>query len=48
MFETDFPHPTCVFPESADYVMSGLAELSWAERNRVLSLNARTLYKIGL
>jgi len=48
MFETDFPHPTCVFPESADFVKSGLAELSWNERNQILSLNARRLYKIDL
>jgi predicted TIM-barrel fold metal-dependent hydrolase len=46
MFETDFPHPTCIYPESADHIMSGLAELTWEERNSVLSLNAQKLYRI--
>jgi len=47
MFETDFPHPTCIYPESADHIMTSLADLSWGERNRILSLNAKLLYRIA-
>jgi len=48
MFETDFPHPTCNYPEGADYVMDGLAELTREERTKILSLNASKLYNIAI
>jgi predicted TIM-barrel fold metal-dependent hydrolase len=48
MFETDFPHPTCIYPESADHIRSGLATLNWEERHKILSGNAARLYNIPL
>jgi len=48
MFDTGFPHPTCIVPESADWIMGGLKDLTWEERNRVLSFNAKELYNIKL
>jgi uncharacterized protein len=48
MFETDFPHPTCIYPESADHIRSGLAALNWEERQKILSGNAARLYNIPL
>lgn len=46
MFETDFPHPTCLFP--IDDLDQRLAELTLEERAKVLSLNAARVYKIAL
>jgi predicted TIM-barrel fold metal-dependent hydrolase len=46
MFETDFPHPTCLFPDPLGYAASGLAALSPETRRKVLSENASKLYNI--
>ena len=44
MFETDFPHPTCLFPiDDLDKRLGGLSE---DEKFKVLSGNAAKLYKI--
>ncbi|MDB5968679.1 MAG: amidohydrolase [Hydrocarboniphaga sp.] len=44
LFETDFPHPTSLFPiENIEARLNGLTE---QERDKVLSLNAAKLYKI--
>lgn len=48
MFETDFPHPTCSYPEGPDYVMKGLAGLTYEERKMILETNARKLYNITI
>ena len=46
MFETDFPHPVCLFPiDDVDNAMKGLTE---AEKVKVLSGNAAKLYNINL
>ncbi len=48
LFETDFPHPTCLFPE----VQSHIAEISrdWSEtrKRKVLQDNAAALYGIAV
>jgi uncharacterized protein len=44
MFETDFPHPTCLYPvQQNTYDLPGLTE---AQRRKVLSTNAASLYRI--
>jgi predicted TIM-barrel fold metal-dependent hydrolase len=44
MFETDFPHPVCLFPiDDVDAAMAGLSE---AEKVKVLSGNAAKVYNI--
>jgi predicted TIM-barrel fold metal-dependent hydrolase len=44
LFETDFPHPVCLFPiDDVDHAMQGLTE---AEKVKVLSGNAAKLYNI--
>jgi predicted TIM-barrel fold metal-dependent hydrolase len=46
LFETDFPHPTCLFPvDDLDVRLSGLTEV---ERAKVLGGNAAKLYNIPL
>jgi predicted TIM-barrel fold metal-dependent hydrolase len=44
MFETDFPHPTCLYP--IDDVDTALADLTEDERNLVLSGNAERVYNL--
>jgi len=46
MFETDFPHPTCLFPDPLGHAASGLATLTPETRRKVLSGNAAKLYNI--
>jgi predicted TIM-barrel fold metal-dependent hydrolase len=46
MFETDFPHPTCLFP--LDDVEARLGGLTAEERVKVLSGNAARVYNIDL
>jgi predicted TIM-barrel fold metal-dependent hydrolase len=46
LFETDFPHPVCLFPvDDVDTAMDGLTE---AEKVKVLSGNAAKLYNISI
>lgn len=46
MFETDFPHPICLYPiDDIDTAMTGLTD---DEKNLVLSGNAERVYKIDL
>ena len=44
LFETDFPHPTSLFP--IDNLEARLSSLTQEERSKVLSLNASKLYNI--
>jgi predicted TIM-barrel fold metal-dependent hydrolase len=46
LFETDFPHPTGLYP--IDNLEGRLSGLTPQERTKVLSTNAATLYKIPL
>jgi uncharacterized protein len=48
MFETDFPHPTCLYPDSMTLAAKGLGELEPDVRRKVLSSNAANLYRIPL
>ena len=46
MFETDFPHPTCLYPDSMERAAEGLVDVDPAVREQLLSTNAAALYKI--
>ncbi len=48
LFETDFPHPTCLFPDGQAHVRSSLASLDEYTRRRVLQDNAAQLYRIPI
>jgi predicted TIM-barrel fold metal-dependent hydrolase len=45
MFETDFPHPICLYPID-DTVEDAMADLTEEEQVKVLSGNAERIYKI--
>jgi predicted TIM-barrel fold metal-dependent hydrolase len=46
MFETDFPHPVCLYPDALDYMADAAAELTLEDRRKVFGGNAARLYKI--
>ncbi|MHB1776756.1 MAG: amidohydrolase family protein [Acidimicrobiales bacterium] len=46
LFETDFPHPTCLFPNPLDAVGDTLATLRESSRRKILSENALELYRL--
>jgi predicted TIM-barrel fold metal-dependent hydrolase len=46
LFETDFPHPTCLYPRPLDAVESKMATLSPDARAKILGENARRLYRL--
>ena len=48
MFETDYPHPACLYPDSFDYMADAIAEMTEEERFRVFSGNAARVYNIAI
>ena len=46
LFETDFPHPTCLYPDSMEAVAPAMASLSEHDRRRILQDNAAELYRL--
>lgn len=48
LFETDFPHPTCLYPDGDEHIRSSLATLDDYTRRRVLQDNAAELYRIEI
>jgi predicted TIM-barrel fold metal-dependent hydrolase len=46
MFETDFPHPTCLYPNPLEAVASKMATLTPEIRAKIMGENARKLYRI--
>ena len=48
LFETDFPHPTCLYPKSDQRVRDALGGLDARSRRRLLQDNAAELYNIPL
>jgi uncharacterized protein len=48
MFETDFPHPVCLYPRPLEQARKGLGDLTREERRKVLSTNAARVYGIAL
>ncbi len=48
LFETDFPHPTCLFPDPFGQIQAGLTALTDEERRKVLSTNAARVYNLAI
>jgi len=48
MFETDYPHPTSLYPGVQDKLVSVLGNHDFATRKRILQDNASELYNLGL
>jgi predicted TIM-barrel fold metal-dependent hydrolase len=48
MFETDLPHPTCLYPESIERVRDAISGLDPQVQRQLLQENAANLYKIDL
>jgi len=46
MFETDFPHPTCLYPRPVERAQEKMAGLSPEARAKILGENARRLYRL--
>jgi predicted TIM-barrel fold metal-dependent hydrolase len=46
LFETDFPHPTCLYLDVDAKIESSLGHLSEADRRKVLWDNAARLYRV--
>jgi predicted TIM-barrel fold metal-dependent hydrolase len=46
MFETDYPHPTCLYPDPLGTVADRMATLRPETRRKVLGENAAALYRI--
>jgi len=46
LFETDFPHPTCLYPSPLDTVESKMATLPVGVRAKIMGENARALYRV--
>ncbi len=46
LFETDFPHPTCLYPNPLASVVDKMATLSPEARRKIMGENARKLYRL--
>jgi uncharacterized protein len=46
LFETDFPHPTCLYPDPLGTVEATLSTLRPESRRRIMGENAAKLYKL--
>lgn len=48
MFETDYPHPACLYPDGLEYMADAIAEMTQEERFKVFSGNAARVYGIDV
>jgi predicted TIM-barrel fold metal-dependent hydrolase len=48
LFETDFPHPTCLYPDVQGYLAEVTADWSDTTRRKILQDNAAELYQVKL
>ena len=46
LFETDFPHPTCLYPSPLESVEDKMATLAPETRGKIMGENARKLYRL--
>jgi predicted TIM-barrel fold metal-dependent hydrolase len=46
LFETDFPHPTCLYPDPLDAVHDKMQVLSTEARDKIMGGNAKRLYRL--
>jgi predicted TIM-barrel fold metal-dependent hydrolase len=47
LFETDFPHPTCLYPDALNYIAAAAGEFTLEERRKVFGGNAARVYNIA-
>lgn len=48
MFETDYPHPTCLYPGPLDFLKKSVSKLSKKAQKQILQDNAAKLYNVDL
>jgi predicted TIM-barrel fold metal-dependent hydrolase len=48
MFETDFPHPTCLYPGARDHIALSLGALPTSTQRKILWDNAARVYHVPL
>jgi predicted TIM-barrel fold metal-dependent hydrolase len=46
MFETDFPHPTCLYPDPLKTAEANMRDLSVTAQKKILGDNAKQLYRL--
>ena len=46
LFETDFPHPTCLYPDPLQTVEAKMETLTTETRRKIFGENARGLYRL--
>jgi predicted TIM-barrel fold metal-dependent hydrolase len=46
LFETDYPHPTCLYPDPLESVEEKMSTITPAARAKILGENARALYRL--
>jgi len=46
LFETDFPHPTCLYPKPLDTIAEKMATLTPQAQRKILGENAARLYRL--
>jgi predicted TIM-barrel fold metal-dependent hydrolase len=46
LFETDFPHPTCLYPDPLTSAQENMRELTAEQRSKILGGNAAKLYRL--
>ena len=46
LFETDYPHPVCLFGDVREKIEAGLSDAPIALRRKLLFDNAARLYKV--
>ena len=46
LFETDFPHPTCLYPKPLETVEEKMATLPPETQRKIYGENARKLYRL--
>jgi predicted TIM-barrel fold metal-dependent hydrolase len=46
LVETDFPHPTCMYPKPLETVAEKMATLSPEAQRKIMGENARKLYRL--
>ena len=48
MFETDFPHPTSIYPGIQERMVESIGHLDFDKRKKILSGNAATLFNLDI
>jgi predicted TIM-barrel fold metal-dependent hydrolase len=46
MFETDFPHPTCLYPDPLGTAETNMRDLSPTVRRKIMGENGARLYRL--